>query len=116
MVENCPEERAKETNPPFINCENGDACIPHIGKKIKLEMARLIDEGLKDVKLPANEWKIYYRIEQIILGFPCNQPQHVNEEEANAIKELKKHHNYSVSDLAFIFNRSKSTIHEVLSR
>ena len=52
-------------------------------------MLALIDESLKDVKLPPNEWKIFYRIERIIVRYPRKQPQHVKEEEANTIKELK---------------------------
>ena len=116
MVENSSEKETKEMVPPFVNCENGDTCFIHIGKEIKKLMAKRIDEGLKDIKIPPNEWKIFYRIERIIVRFPCKQPQHISEEEANAIKGLKKHHNYSVRDLAFIFNSSKSTIHEVLTR
>jgi len=99
-----------------VNCKNSDACFVYVEKKIKKQMRKQIDESLKDVKLPADEWKILYRIERIIVRFPSKQPQHINEEEANAIKGLKNHHNYSFSDVAWIFNRSKSTIHEVLNR
>lgn len=73
-------------------------------------------ESLKDVKASADEWKVYYRVQQILVRFPKPQPQHVDEQEAEAIKDLREHHKYSISDLAFIFDRSKATIHDVLNR
>jgi hypothetical protein len=84
--------------------------------KLKEEIFERIDESLKDAKVPPNEWKLFYRIKRILVRFPRKQPQHVDDDEAEAIKGLREHHNYSISDLAFIFDKSKVTIHAILKK
>jgi len=100
----------------FSKCAHKEDCFDKITEFTTGQIAERFVESLKDVMAPAAEWKIYYRIEVILLRFPCKQPQHVNEAEAERILELRKAHKYSVSDLAFIFDRSKATIHAVLKQ
>ncbi len=96
------------------NCLNKDVCLEGLTDEIFKEIFSKIDENLKDVTVPADQWKLYYRIEIVLLRFPRDQPNHVEDQEAKRIVELREHHNYSFDDLAFIFNRSKSTIAAVL--
>ena len=74
-------------------------------------------ELLEDVKLTAKEWKPLFRIEYNFMHYPKPQPKQVPEYEATSIRELHKAYpSYSIEDLAWIFMRSKSTIHAVLNR
>jgi hypothetical protein len=80
------------------------------------QLRERIVRSLETVKGTPDNWKIYYRVQQILGRFPKPQPQHVDEEEAEEIINLWKAHHYSISDLAFIFDRSKATIHQVLKK
>ena len=68
------------------------------------------------VQLSSREWKMFYRFQMILYYYPKPQSQHLSEDEKTAIKSLREHHKYSIDDLAFIFMRSKSTIHECLKK
>ncbi len=108
------DEKAKNQVKPWHDCPNNKICVNSITDVVVLGLFSKIEANIRDIALPPNEWKIYYRIEVILLRYPRDQPQHVEEEEAERIAILRRRHKYSVGDLAFIFNRSKSTIHEVL--
>jgi hypothetical protein len=54
------------------------------------ELLMRIVECMEVVQVPANEWKTFYRVSQVILRFPKRQPQHVDEEEAEEIKKFKQ--------------------------
>ena len=72
---------------------------------------------LEDVKLTPTEWKPIFRLDMNFLHYPNPQPKHVPDYEAKAIRDLHKDYPpYSMGDLAWIFLRSKSTIHDVLNR
>jgi hypothetical protein len=64
--------------------------------------------------LTSKEWKMFYRLHMILHYFPNPQPNQIGKDEAIEILAKQKAHGYSVGDLAFIFMRSKSTIHEFL--
>lgn len=64
--------------------------------------------------LTSKEWKMFYRLQMILHYFPNPQPNQIGKSEAIEILAKQKANGYSVGDLAFIFIRSKSTIHEFL--
>jgi hypothetical protein len=72
-----------------------------------------ISEG---VALTKAEWKMFFRLQMILHYYPDPQPERVGKDEASEISVLKEHHDYSIGELAFIFQRSKSTIHAVLKQ
>jgi len=100
----------------FFQCAHKEECFNMIMDFTLDQMRERIVRSLETVKGTPVEWKIFYRIQQILVRFPKPQPQHVDEEEAEAILDLWKAHRYSISDLAFIFDRSKATIHQVLKK
>lgn len=96
----------------FKTCTQKDKCMDAF-----LEgLFKRINEVNKDVELTPEGWKMYYRLHFLLETYPNPQTQHVTGHERDFIKGIKEHHKYSMSDLAFIFRRSKSTIHEVLNR
>ena len=72
-----------------------------------------ISEG---VSLPKAQWSMFYRLQTILCYYPDPQPKQVCKAEAETINILKNHHGYSIGELAFIFMRSKATIHAVLKK
>ena len=74
------------------------------------------DEISEGVSLKKSEWKMFYRLNNILYYYPDPQPKQVCPDEAQEIISLKEQHKYSIGDLAFIFQRSKSTIHQVLKQ
>lgn len=74
------------------------------------------NEIMDGVLLTKAEWKMFYRLQIILCYYPDPQPQQVCNDEAEAITDLKEQHKYSIGELAFIFQRSKSTINAVLKQ
>ena len=112
-------KKNKEKEPmksAFSECPHKEEFFEKIMDFTLNQLDERILRSLETVKGTPNEWKIYYRVQQILVRFPKPQPQHVDEEEAEEITGMSEQHHYSVSDLAFIFDRSKATIHEVLNR
>jgi len=62
--------------------------------------------------IPSDSRKYFYHV-FVKLAWLGEQPPQVNEKELNFIQDLRKQ-GFSMGDLAFIFDRSKSTIHECL--
>jgi len=65
--------------------------------------------------LTNHESRIFWFILVRLLRFPNSQTPTVEEHEAKLMHFLYLHH-FSMGDLAFIFDRSKSTIHETLKK
>jgi hypothetical protein len=84
--------------------------------KLMLGLVKKSNEISKGVSLPKKEWMMFYRLQTILNYYPNPQPQQVCNGEAEVINELKEQHGYSIGELAFIFQRSKSTIHAVLKQ
>ena len=84
--------------------------------KLMLGLVKKSNEISKGVSLPKKEWMMFYRLQTILNYYPDPQPKQVCKEESEAINELKTHHGYSIGELAFIFMRSKATIHAVLKK
>lgn len=88
-------------------------------KAIEKTMSDLLQKSVditEGVRLPAKEWRAFYRLQMVLYYFPQEQPFHVSDQEAEAILDLRQVHKYSITDLAFIFQRSKQTIFEVLKK
>jgi hypothetical protein len=85
-------------------------------EKTMLDLLEKSDEVSNGVRLPAKEWKMFYRLQMVLAYFPKEQPFHITNQEAEAILDLRTRHNFSIADLAFIFQRSKQTIFEVLKK
>ena len=85
-------------------------------EKIMCDLLKKSDEVSNGVRLPAKEWKMFYRLQMVLAYFPKEQSFHITDQEAEAILDLRTRHNYSITDLAFIFQRSKQTIFEVLKK
>jgi len=73
------------------------------------------NEITEGVSLSKKEWMMFYRLQMILHYYPSPQPERVGDDEALTINDLKEQHGYSIGELAFIFQRSKSTIHGVLN-
>ena len=84
--------------------------------ELMLGLIQKSNEISKGVSLPKKEWMMFYRLQTILNYYPDPQPKQVCKEEAVAINELKTRHGYSIGELAFIFMRSKATIHAVLKK
>jgi hypothetical protein len=102
----------KETYTALSKCCKEKACYESLRTKL-LEKTFEISEN---VVLTNREWLMYYRLENVLRYFPYQQPLHIDGLEAEAILGIKKTHDYSVGDIAFIFQRSKATIHEFLKK
>jgi hypothetical protein len=83
-------------------------------EKTMLDLLKKSDEVSNGVRLPAKEWKMFYRLQMVLAYFPKEQPFHITDQEAEAILDLRTRHNYSIADLAFIFQRSTQTIFKIL--
>lgn len=93
-------------------CQNKDECI----RTFILNLEEKVEEIFEGEELPAPQWRAFYRLIMMLNYYPDEQPKHVTEFEANCIKRLHEAHpSYSIEDLAWIFIRSKSTIHAVLN-
>jgi hypothetical protein len=85
-------------------------------ENLMCKLREYINEISRGVKLTAPEWRMFYRAYFVLFYFPDKQPRHVCTEESEWIKQLKHDHpSYTVEDLAFIFMRSKETIHRILN-
>ncbi len=96
----------------FQSCKQKDKCMDAFMEGL----LKRINEVNKDVELTPEGWKMYYRLRFLLETYPKSQTQHVTDYERDFIKGIRERHKYSISDLAFIFRRSKSTIHEALQR
>jgi hypothetical protein len=85
-------------------------------EKLMLGLIKKSNEIANGVSLPKAQWTIFYRLQMMLHYYPNQQPQKVCNDEVLAIKDLKQQHGYSIGELAFIFQRSKSTIHSVLKQ
>lgn len=94
-----------------MECERKAACIEAL-------MSDLINKSFKlteNVTLTPKEWLMYYRVTEMLHYFP--DPNHNTYAKKKPKKsKLREAHGYSVGDLAFIFMRSKATIHEILRK
>jgi hypothetical protein len=85
-------------------------------EELMREIISRIDKVFEGEKFTAKEWKPFYRVDMMLRYLPDPQPKHVGKDEAKAIRQLHEDHpSYSIEDLAWIFMRSKSTVHAVLN-
>ena len=94
------------------NQQQCEKCI----EELMLGLVKKSNEISNGASLTKKEWMMFYRLQTILNYYPDPQPKQVCKEEAEAINELKTHHGYSIRELAFIFMRSKATIHAVLKK
>jgi hypothetical protein len=94
------------------NQQKCEKCID----ELMLGLIKKSNEISKGVSLPKAQWVIFYRLQMMLHYYPNPQPQKVCDDEALAIESLKQQHDYSIGELAFIFQLSKSTIHSVLKQ
>ena len=85
-----------------------------IADQLMSDLITKSNELMKEVKLPKKEWLAFYRLQTMFHYYPASQPKTVCKAEAESIRELKRHHDYSMRELAFIFQRSPATILKVL--
>jgi hypothetical protein len=85
-------------------------------EKTMLDLLKKSHEITEGVRLPDKEWKMFYRLQMVLCYFPKEQPFHITDDEADEIVTLQKAHKFSIENLAFIFQRSKQTIFEVLKK
>jgi hypothetical protein len=112
MAEQESLEQKEEIYTPFSNCRQEKACFEAFRVKL-LEKSLEISEGLR---LTNKEWIMFYRLENVLRFFPNPQPCHIEDLEAEAILGIQKTHKFSIGVLAFIFQRSKSAIFELLKK
>ena len=112
MTEHESVEQKEETYSPLSKCRKEKACFEALRKKL-LEKSLELSEG---IFLTSSQWKMFYRLQMSLPYFPNPQPRHITDQEAEAILGIKGVHNYSIADLAFIFQRSKASIFECLKK
>lgn len=106
------EETKTATETPHSNCKHRNRCA----SEVVCDILRQFDGLFKGVELTRDEWLAYFRVlEFLVYSYPNGQTEHVDKFEAEDIKDWQKK-GYSVGDIAFIFRRSKSTIHDVINR
>ena len=84
-------------------------------EKMLCDVLAFYEKQSDGVSTSRQAWNFYYRIFVALYYYPEPKPFHVSEEEAEFIRGLFKD-GYSHDDLAFITQRSKSTINDVLNK
>ena len=114
MSDKIQTENIEQATQKTVECDKITLCKRKFMKELMLgRFWKLLD----DVKLTPAEWKPIFRLNFNFLHYPNPQPKHVPDYEADSIRDLHRDNPvYSIGDLAWIFMRSKSTIHDVLNR
>lgn len=98
------DETEGETRECMLKLLNALTCLAE--ESVWIECKRAVIDEIASSRLGCRaSWRLFMRL--------CNmrgQPQHVSSAEAGLMRDLRKR-GYSLGDLAFIFDRSKETIH-----